>query len=94
VQRRNRLLHASQDDGCGGEFAASDFGTGHGVFQIPIHQVVNRARGAAGVRLWQRSFHDHVIRSEESLYRLRKYVAKNPLRWELDQLHPDQPSKW
>jgi len=34
--------------------------------------------------LWQRSFHDHVIRSEESLLKIQEYIANNPLKWELD----------
>lgn len=33
---------------------------------------------------WQRSFYDHVIRNEESLYEIRKYIAQNPLKWELE----------
>lgn len=35
-------------------------------------------------RLWQRSFYDHVIRNEESLNRIREYIATNPRRWDLD----------
>jgi len=35
-------------------------------------------------KLWQRSFYDHVIRNEESLNRIREYIATNPLRWDLD----------
>ncbi len=63
-------------------------------FKYQSTKAVNQARGTAGVRLWQRSFYEHVIRSEESLERLRKYVTENPVRWELDQLHPNQPSQW
>jgi putative transposase len=33
---------------------------------------------------WQRSFYDHVIRNEESLYEIRKYITQNPLKWELE----------
>jgi len=35
-------------------------------------------------RLWQRNYYEHIIRSEESLNRLRRYIAENPLRWQLD----------
>jgi REP element-mobilizing transposase RayT len=45
-------------------------------------------------RLWQRNYYEHVIRSETTLRRIREYVDQNPARWELDQLHPDNPSKW
>ncbi|MBU1130628.1 transposase [Patescibacteria group bacterium] len=33
---------------------------------------------------WQRSFYDHIIQNDGSLYRIRKYIKNNPLRWELD----------
>ena len=46
----------------------------------------------AGRPLWQRSFHDHVIRDEEDLARLRRYIGENPARWSLDELHPDAPT--
>jgi REP element-mobilizing transposase RayT len=38
--------------------------------------------------VWQRSFYEHVIRNEESLNRIRGYIATNPLRWELDKENP------
>jgi putative transposase len=49
--------------------------------------------------LWQRSFYDHVIRDEESLNRIREYIATNPLRWDLDRENPrskgrDEFDRW
>lgn len=36
---------------------------------------------ACGMKLWQRSFHDHVIRSDED-YRLHwQYIDENPKKW-------------
>ena len=35
-------------------------------------------------RLWQRSFHDHIIRNERSLNAIREYIANNPINWEQD----------
>jgi REP element-mobilizing transposase RayT len=34
--------------------------------------------------LWQRSFYDHVIRSEKSLENIRTYIINNPLKWDQD----------
>ena len=34
---------------------------------------------------WQKSFYDHVIRSDEDLHRVRTYIQNNPLNWELDE---------
>ena len=33
---------------------------------------------------WQRSFYDHIIRNEKSLYEIRNYIANNPLQWDLE----------
>jgi len=41
-------------------------------------------------RLWQRNYYEHIIRSEESLNRLRRYIAENPLRWHLDRENPNR----
>jgi len=40
-------------------------------------------------RLWQRNYHEHVIRSERSLNRIRQYIADNPARWADDPENPD-----
>ncbi|MBA2740915.1 MAG: transposase [Actinobacteria bacterium] len=39
-------------------------------------------------RFWQRGYHDHVIRDEPDLARIREYI-EHPLRWTLD---PENPS--
>jgi len=49
---------------------------------------VNRLLSRSGQPLWQRNYYEHVIRDEESLNRLREYIATNPLRWELDRENP------
>jgi len=33
---------------------------------------------------WQRSFHDHIIRDEKSLQKIRRYIYYNPAGWEMD----------
>ncbi len=42
--------------------------------------------------LWQNNFHDHIVRSDQELERIRSYIHANPARWLEDQLHPDAPS--
>ncbi|VEP13481.1 conserved hypothetical protein [Hyella patelloides LEGE 07179] len=37
---------------------------------------------------WQTRFHDHIIRDEESLSRIRQYIINNPAKWELDKNNP------
>jgi REP element-mobilizing transposase RayT len=33
------------------------------------------------VKIWQRSYHDHIIRNEESLNKIRDYIRNNPETW-------------
>jgi len=48
-------------------------------------------------KLWQRSYHDRIIRDEDELERIREYILLNPGRWEEDpnnpQNNPDQLRK-
>lgn len=37
---------------------------------------------------WQRGYHDHIIRDDRDLSRVRRYIRQNPMKWSLDQYHP------
>ena len=51
-----------------------------------------RWRGATGaMRLWQRGYHDRVVRGDGEMDRIRRYIAENPQRWAQ---RPDGPSDW
>ena len=39
-------------------------------------------------QLWQRSYFEHVIRTEASLNRIRQYIVENAGRWEFDRENP------
>ena len=39
---------------------------------------------------WQSRYHDHIIRNDHALARIRHYIHENPQRWHLDRNHPDQ----
>jgi len=39
--------------------------------------------------IWQRNYYEHIIRNENELNRIRVYIVKNPLKWELDRENPD-----
>ena len=39
-------------------------------------------------RVWQSGYYDHVIRNDESLERIREYIASNPAQWSLDRENP------
>jgi putative transposase len=39
--------------------------------------------------VWQRSFHEHVIRGEEELDKIRTYIHHNAQTWAADKYHSD-----
>ena len=39
---------------------------------------------APGREVWQRSFHDHVIRNQQAYEKIWLYIEGNPLKWEDD----------
>ena len=39
------------------------------------------------VTVWQRGYHDHVIRNQADYEMIAKYIHENPLRWELDKFY-------
>ncbi len=63
-------------------------------FKSATTRRINLTRNAPGTSVWQRNYYDHIIRNESSLQNIRQYICNNPLSWEVDQLHPDNPSKW
>ena len=41
-----------------------------------------------GVPLWQRSFYDHVVRSETEYDEIARYIDDNPAKWTEDRFYP------
>ena len=54
---------------------------------------INQARQTPGLPLWQRGFHDHVVRDDGELTAIRIYIRNNPLRWSLDRDNPDNTQR-
>jgi len=53
-------------------------------FKSAVTKRINEHRGTPGAPVWQRNYFEHIIRSEDSLNRIRKYIAGNPARWGYD----------
>ncbi|MCE5300143.1 MAG: transposase [Spirochaetia bacterium] len=54
------------------------------VVQVLKSLTTMRLTGNNGILLWQRSFHDHIIRDEDEYARIWEYIENNPLKWEED----------
>ena len=55
-----------------------------GSFKSAATKRINELRRTPGFPVWQRNYFEHVIRSEESLNKIREYIALNPIQWETD----------
>ncbi len=55
-----------------------------GAFKGASARRMNIACGTPGRTVWQRGFHDHIIRSERALNRIHDYIEDNPFRWSED----------
>jgi putative transposase len=53
-------------------------------FKSLVTKRINDTRQYRGGSVWQRNYYEHVIRDEESLNRIREYIATNAPRWDLD----------
>jgi REP element-mobilizing transposase RayT len=47
-----------------------------------IHRFVNREENIFFA--WQPNYYDRIIRNEDELQRIRKYILENPIKWEID----------
>jgi len=53
-----------------------------GKYKAAVSRKIHKCDSGAAV--WQRSFHDHVIRNERSWQEIWQYIEENPLKWEQD----------
>jgi putative transposase len=51
---------------------------------------INRTHATSDAAVWQRGYHDHIIRDDRDLERVREYIETNPIQWALD---PENPSR-
>lgn len=63
-------------------------------FKSIVTKQINLIRNTPGTPVWQRNYYEYIIHNEESLNKIREYIINNPLSWQLDQLHPNNPYKW
>ena len=54
-----------------------------------IGQMKRRASKEAGKSLWQKSFHDHVVRNERDWREIWEYIDANPARWTEDRYYSE-----
>lgn len=61
-------------------------------FKASVTKRVRLERLPGYRQVWQRGYHDHIVRSQRALDALREYIQYNPLKWELDKYNPKRKS--
>jgi len=84
--------HGRPQDGDGGpdrETARNrPLGTIIRLFKSAAMKRINEIRMTPGASLWQRGYHDRVMRDAADLARYRKYITDNPAQWSTDEENP------
>ena len=59
-----------------------------------MSRVIKQLKGIVskqiGLNIWQKSFHDHIIRNREDYEEHINYIYNNPIRWNFDELYTEE----
>ena len=58
-----------------------------GVFKTVSTKWMNEIRNAPGEKIWQRNYHDRIIRNARELQIIRQYITDNSKNWSHDEFH-------
>lgn len=59
-----------------------------GAYKSAVTKRIKERRGVPSQIIWQRNYHEHIIRNETKLHKLREYVQYNPMGWVADRYNP------
>ena len=54
-------------------------------FKSAAARHINIRRDSPGIPVWQRNYYEHIIRDENALHQIRRYIIHNPLNWKTDE---------
>lgn len=58
---------------------------------LVIKQMKEAVTKAIGFPIWQKSFHDHVVRTEHGYAQIWQYIDTNPQNWHKDCFYEEPP---
>lgn len=71
--------HIRQQSGARGT-APGSLGAIIGAYKSAVTRKINRLRGTPGAQVWLRNYYESIVRDDESLGRIRRYIRENPRR--------------
>lgn len=57
-------------------------------FKSSVTKRINTPHNSPGVPVWQRNYHDRIIRNEREMSRIWDYIQANPTHWKGDEENP------
>jgi REP element-mobilizing transposase RayT len=84
IMDRPHPLHEAISIEVSGSSKQGSLSTVVGSYKAGVTRQIRRLFPDAETPIWQGRFHDHIIRSQESLDIIRAYVLNNPARWTED----------
>jgi REP element-mobilizing transposase RayT len=66
--------------------------------QTSLGSVIRAFKGASTFQIrasgegnfgWKRNYHEHIVRNDQTMTRIRRYIRDNPRTWDIDIFHPD-----
>ena len=66
---------------------AGSLGAIIGQFKAAVSRRAKSVPHDCDQRIWQRNYHEHIVRNEKSLNHIRRYIIENPARWYEDSLY-------
>ena len=65
--------------------SAQSLGAIIGSFKAAVTKRARTTSSNPDLHIWQRGYHDHVVRDDSDLERIRTYISTNPITWHLDE---------
>jgi putative transposase len=59
-------------------------------FKQATTKYFNDVQGTTGAPLWQRNYYERIVRSDDELSRMSKYIENNPMQWAMDRENDDR----
>ena len=57
-------------------------------FKSVVTKQINKSQNFPPHPIWQRSFHEHIVRDDAEMERIRNYIVENPMQWNHDRENP------
>ena len=64
-----------------------------GFYKMNSAKAINIALKTPGKHRWQRNYYEHIIRNNDSLNRIRRYIHENPSQWSNDSENPNHANR-